>query len=221
MWRSITINCWSDESEPVLSSSCRISSQSTRSVTSRVRLRIQRICPRSPTLPKTSSPVTTTATSSLLSMWSVPTLCFCVYRPISNSLSVSCSYLCLLSPPCQNLAYEIILTLGQAFEVAYQLALQARKSGHGSSTLPESFDSKPNKPVPKPRVNIRKSVSCTAAEPPHSRRGNPSKSIQKSNSRQQTQVVLNWISISSSTYVIKNRRIYFAMDFHLHFAAQL
>ncbi|XP_035003790.1 ankyrin repeat and sterile alpha motif domain-containing protein 1B isoform X4 [Hippoglossus stenolepis] len=57
-----------------------------------------------------------------------------------------------------NLAYEIILTLGQAFEVAYQLALQARKSGHGSSTLPESFDSKPNKPVPKPRVNIRKSV---------------------------------------------------------------
>ncbi|XP_078021601.1 ankyrin repeat and sterile alpha motif domain-containing protein 1B isoform X6 [Epinephelus lanceolatus] len=57
-----------------------------------------------------------------------------------------------------NLAYEIILTLGQAFEVAYQLALQARKSGHGSSTLPESFDSKPSKPVPKPRVNIRKTV---------------------------------------------------------------
>uniref|UniRef100_A0A8C5N8N4 Ankyrin repeat and sterile alpha motif domain-containing protein 1B n=1 Tax=Gouania willdenowi TaxID=441366 RepID=A0A8C5N8N4_GOUWI len=56
-----------------------------------------------------------------------------------------------------NLAYEIILTLGQAFEVAYQLALQARKSGHGSSTLPESFDSKPGKPVPKPRINIRKS----------------------------------------------------------------
>uniref|UniRef100_A0A3B1K2W4 Ankyrin repeat and sterile alpha motif domain containing 1B n=1 Tax=Astyanax mexicanus TaxID=7994 RepID=A0A3B1K2W4_ASTMX len=58
-----------------------------------------------------------------------------------------------------NLAYEIILTLGQAFEVAYQLALQARKGGHGSSTLPESFDSKPSKPIPKPRANIRKSVS--------------------------------------------------------------
>uniref|UniRef100_A0A8C4X8Q1 Ankyrin repeat and sterile alpha motif domain containing 1B n=1 Tax=Erpetoichthys calabaricus TaxID=27687 RepID=A0A8C4X8Q1_ERPCA len=57
-----------------------------------------------------------------------------------------------------NLAYEIILTLGQAFEVAYQLALQARKSGHGSSTLPESFDNKPAKPIPKPRVSIRKSV---------------------------------------------------------------
>ncbi|XP_028306938.1 ankyrin repeat and sterile alpha motif domain-containing protein 1B isoform X2 [Gouania willdenowi] len=64
-----------------------------------------------------------------------------------------------------NLAYEIILTLGQAFEVAYQLALQARKSGHGSSTLPESFDSKPGKPVPKPRINIRKSVIM----PPSSR----------------------------------------------------
>nr|XP_057934394.1 ankyrin repeat and sterile alpha motif domain-containing protein 1B isoform X4 [Doryrhamphus excisus] len=63
-----------------------------------------------------------------------------------------------------NLAYEIILTLGQAFEVAYQLALQARKSGHGSSTLPESFDSKPNKPVPKPRVNIRKSMEQPSME---------------------------------------------------------
>ncbi|XP_062850256.1 ankyrin repeat and sterile alpha motif domain-containing protein 1B isoform X2 [Trichomycterus rosablanca] len=57
-----------------------------------------------------------------------------------------------------NLAYEIILTLGQAFEVAYQLALQARKGGHASSTLPESFDSKPSKPIPKPRSNIRKSM---------------------------------------------------------------
>uniref|UniRef100_A0A8B9C7F3 Ankyrin repeat and sterile alpha motif domain containing 1B n=1 Tax=Anser brachyrhynchus TaxID=132585 RepID=A0A8B9C7F3_9AVES len=55
-----------------------------------------------------------------------------------------------------NLAYEIILTLGQAFEVAYQLALQARKGGH-SSTLPESFENKPSKPIPKPRVSIRKS----------------------------------------------------------------
>ncbi|XP_049648354.1 ankyrin repeat and sterile alpha motif domain-containing protein 1B isoform X2 [Accipiter gentilis] len=57
-----------------------------------------------------------------------------------------------------NLAYEIILTLGQAFEVAYQLALQARKGGH-SSTLPESFENKPSKPIPKPRVSIRKSVN--------------------------------------------------------------
>nr|KAF6372874.1 ankyrin repeat and sterile alpha motif domain containing 1B [Pipistrellus kuhlii] len=63
----------------------------------------------------------------------------------------------------QNLAYEIILTLGQAFEVAYQLALQARKGGH-SSTLPESFENKPSKPIPKPRVSIRKSVQIDPSE---------------------------------------------------------
>ncbi|XP_027711614.1 ankyrin repeat and sterile alpha motif domain-containing protein 1B isoform X9 [Vombatus ursinus] len=62
-----------------------------------------------------------------------------------------------------NLAYEIILTLGQAFEVAYQLALQARKGGH-SSTLPESFENKPAKPIPKPRVSIRKSVQIDPSE---------------------------------------------------------
>lgn len=134
----------------------RTSLQSMRSGTSRVQLKIQRICRRLPTSPKTSSPVTTTATSSLLLTWSVPT----------NHLTL----ITLLDPTpvlrvliffAQNLAYEIILTLGQAFEVAYQLALQARKTGHGSSTLPESFDSKPSKPVPKPRINIRKSVSST------------------------------------------------------------
>lgn len=79
-------------------------------------------------------------------------ICVCVFMTF-------CVRVCLCVCFQQNLAYEIILTLGQAFEVAYQLALQARKSGHGSSTLPESFDIKPNKPVPKPRVNIRKSVS--------------------------------------------------------------
>lgn len=53
---------------------CRTSSRNTRSETSRVRLRIPRICQRLPTSPKISSPVTTTATSSLLSTWSVLTI---------------------------------------------------------------------------------------------------------------------------------------------------
>ncbi|KAG7260845.1 hypothetical protein CRUP_026254, partial [Coryphaenoides rupestris] len=53
---------------------------------------------------------------------------------------------------------KFIDATNKAFEVAYQLALQARKTGHGSSTLPESFDSKGGKPVPKPRVNIRKAM---------------------------------------------------------------
>lgn len=50
----------------------RTSSRNTRSGTSRVRLRIPRTCRRLPTSPKISSPVTTTATSSPLSTWSVP-----------------------------------------------------------------------------------------------------------------------------------------------------
>lgn len=93
--------------------------------------------------------------------------CSCAFKNVTlHILTPLCLYPCT-----QNLAYEIILTLGQAFEVAYQLALQARKSGHGSSTLPESFDSKPNKPVPKPRVNIRKSVSITGAQTHHGLKG--------------------------------------------------
>lgn len=71
--------------------------------------------------------------------------------------NLQCGLVSAVSFLLQNLAYEIILTLGQAFEVAYQLALQARKGGH-SSTLPESFENKPSKPIPKPRVSIRKSV---------------------------------------------------------------
>ncbi|KAM3859288.1 ankyrin repeat and sterile alpha motif domain-containing protein 1B isoform 1-T1 [Diretmus argenteus] len=82
----------------------------------------------------------------------------CTFAYITKDLKSSHHYCHVFTAFDVNLAYEIILTLGQAFEVAYQLALQARKTGHGSSTLPESFDSKPSKPVPKPRVNIRKTM---------------------------------------------------------------
>lgn len=141
-----------------------------RFVTSPVRLRIQRTCLHLPTSPKTSSPVTTTATSSLLLMWLVLSLLLVKHHTHCYITSHPLHLFAFAVSP-QNLAYEIILTLGQAFEVAYQLALQARKSGHGSSTLPESFDSKPGKPVPKPRVNIRKSVSSPATQPQHGLKG--------------------------------------------------
>lgn len=62
----------------------------------------------------------------------------------------------------QNLTYEIILTLGQAFEVAYQLALQAQKSRPLGASAAETIETKSSKPVPKPRVGTRKS----ALEPP-------------------------------------------------------
>lgn len=60
-----------------------------------------------------------------------------------------------LSP--QNLTYEIILTLGQAFEVAYQLALQAQKTKqHQNLPSSELIETKSSRPVPKPRGSVRK-----------------------------------------------------------------
>lgn len=58
----------------------------------------------------------------------------------------------------KNLTYEIILTLGQAFEVAYQLALQAQKSKPPGALTTEMIETKSSKPVPKPRASMRKSA---------------------------------------------------------------
>lgn len=69
-----------------------------------------------------------------------------------------------------NLTYEIILTLGQAFEVAYQLALQAQKSRTMAASAASMIETKSSKPVPKPRVGMRKS----ALEPPDSDQEAPS-----------------------------------------------
>lgn len=62
----------------------------------------------------------------------------------------------LLSP--KNLTYEIILTLGQAFEVAYQLALQAQRAKPLGAAAGETIETKSSKPVPKPRAGVRKSA---------------------------------------------------------------
>ncbi|XP_072327656.1 ankyrin repeat and sterile alpha motif domain-containing protein 1B isoform X11 [Scyliorhinus torazame] len=77
---------------------------------------------------------------------------------ITKDLKSSYHYCHVFSAFDVNLAYEIILTLGQAFEVAYQLALQARKGSHGPPTMQDSLESKAGKPIPKPRASIRKSV---------------------------------------------------------------
>uniref|UniRef100_A0A5F9DA32 Ankyrin repeat and sterile alpha motif domain containing 1A n=1 Tax=Oryctolagus cuniculus TaxID=9986 RepID=A0A5F9DA32_RABIT len=58
----------------------------------------------------------------------------------------------------KNLTYEVILTLGQAFEVAYQLALQAQKARPVGAPAAETIETKSTKPVPKPRVGVRKSA---------------------------------------------------------------
>uniref|UniRef100_A0AAY5EF71 Ankyrin repeat and sterile alpha motif domain containing 1A n=1 Tax=Electrophorus electricus TaxID=8005 RepID=A0AAY5EF71_ELEEL len=85
----------------------------------------------------------------------------CTFAYITKDLQTSHHYCHVFSTVDVNLTYEIILTLGQAFEVAYQLALQAQKTkqqqnlsgGAGS----EIIDTKSSRPVPKPRGNTRKS----------------------------------------------------------------
>ncbi|KAM5263100.1 ankyrin repeat and SAM domain-containing protein 1A isoform 3-T3 [Ctenodactylus gundi] len=86
----------------------------------------------------------------------------CTFAYITKDLQTSHHYCHVFSTVDVNLTYEIILTLGQAFEVAYQLALQAQKSRPMAATTSEVIETKASKPVPKPRVGMRKS----ALEPP-------------------------------------------------------
>ncbi|XP_037699695.1 ankyrin repeat and SAM domain-containing protein 1A isoform X3 [Choloepus didactylus] len=87
----------------------------------------------------------------------------CTFAYITKDLQTSHHYCHVFSTVDVNLTYEIILTLGQAFEVAYQLALQAQKSRPMGASAAEMIETKPSKPVPKPRVGTRKS----ALEPPN------------------------------------------------------
>uniref|UniRef100_UPI00358F6F42 ankyrin repeat and SAM domain-containing protein 1A-like isoform X3 n=1 Tax=Myxine glutinosa TaxID=7769 RepID=UPI00358F6F42 len=80
----------------------------------------------------------------------------CTFAYITKDLKTSYHYCHVFSAFDVSLAYEIILTLGQAFEVAYQLALQARQAK--ASGMAEGPDIKLGKPVPKPRTSIRKST---------------------------------------------------------------
>ncbi|XP_075411621.1 ankyrin repeat and SAM domain-containing protein 1A isoform X2 [Tenrec ecaudatus] len=86
----------------------------------------------------------------------------CTFAYITKDLQTSHHYCHVFSTVDVNLTYEIILTLGQAFEVAYQLALQAQKSRPVGASAAEMIETKSSKPVPKPRVGMRKS----ALEPP-------------------------------------------------------
>ncbi|XP_058288129.1 ankyrin repeat and SAM domain-containing protein 1A isoform X5 [Hylobates moloch] len=86
----------------------------------------------------------------------------CTFAYITKDLQTSHHYCHVFSTVDVNLTYEIILTLGQAFEVAYQLALQAQKSRAVGASAAEMIETKSFKPVPKPRVGMRKS----ALEPP-------------------------------------------------------
>ncbi|XP_051043106.1 ankyrin repeat and SAM domain-containing protein 1A isoform X7 [Phodopus roborovskii] len=94
----------------------------------------------------------------------------CTFAYITKDLQTNHHYCHVFSTVDVNLTYEIILTLGQAFEVAYQLALQAQKSRTMGASAAAMIETKSSKPVPKPRVGVRKS----ALEPPDSDQEAPS-----------------------------------------------
>ncbi|XP_040008636.1 ankyrin repeat and SAM domain-containing protein 1A-like isoform X8 [Xiphias gladius] len=86
----------------------------------------------------------------------------CTFAYITKDLQTNHHYCHVFSTVDVNLTYEIILTLGQAFEVAYQLALQAQRTKQHQS-LPvgpgsEVTEIKSSRPVPKPRGSVRKSA---------------------------------------------------------------
>uniref|UniRef100_A0A8C8E463 Ankyrin repeat and sterile alpha motif domain containing 1A n=1 Tax=Oryzias sinensis TaxID=183150 RepID=A0A8C8E463_9TELE len=85
----------------------------------------------------------------------------CTFAYITKDLQTSHHYCHVFSTVDLNLTYEIILTLGQAFEVAYQLALQAQRTKQhqnlSAGAASELSDPRPGRPVPRPRGSIRKS----------------------------------------------------------------
>ncbi|XP_054251778.1 ankyrin repeat and SAM domain-containing protein 1A [Indicator indicator] len=86
----------------------------------------------------------------------------CTFAYITKDLQTNHHYCHVFSTVDVNLTYEIILTLGQAFEVAYQLALQAQRAKPLGAAAGEVLEIKSSKPVPKPRAGVRKA----ALEPP-------------------------------------------------------
>ncbi|KAG8132141.1 hypothetical protein E2320_010020 [Naja naja] len=84
----------------------------------------------------------------------------CTFAYITKDLQTSHHYCHVFSTIDVNLTYEIILTLGQAFEVAYQLALQAQKSKSPAVLTAETIETKSSKPVPKPRVPLPSDNRC-------------------------------------------------------------
>ncbi|XP_061909213.1 ankyrin repeat and SAM domain-containing protein 1A-like isoform X1 [Entelurus aequoreus] len=84
----------------------------------------------------------------------------CTFAYITKDLQTSHHYCHVFSTVDVNLTYEIILTLGQAFEVAYQLALQAQRTKQHQNlpvgTPSDVIDTKSSRPVPRPRSSVRK-----------------------------------------------------------------
>ncbi|GAA6087704.1 ankyrin repeat and SAM domain-containing protein 1A-like isoform X1, partial [Tachysurus ichikawai] len=85
----------------------------------------------------------------------------CTFAYITKDLQTDHHYCHVFSTVDVNLTYEIILTLGQAFEVAYQLALQAQRTNQKQKKslavgAESEINTKSNRPVPKPRGGAQK-----------------------------------------------------------------
>lgn len=84
----------------------------------------------------------------------LPALLFVTYFSTMN----------LYFPLTQTQTYEIILTLGQAFEVAYQMAIQSRARHYmpPSSLGSEVIDTKTSRPVSQSWSSMRRSAVSTS-----------------------------------------------------------
>ncbi|EPY84253.1 ankyrin repeat and sterile alpha motif domain containing 1 isoform 1-like protein [Camelus ferus] len=98
----------------------------------------------------------------------------CTFAYITKDLQTSHHYCHVFSTVDVNLTYEIILTLGQAFEVAYQLALQAQKSRPVGASAAEMIETKSSKPLEppdmEPDAQSHASVSWVVDPKPDSKR---------------------------------------------------
>ncbi|XP_060794567.1 ankyrin repeat and SAM domain-containing protein 1A-like isoform X8 [Neoarius graeffei] len=94
----------------------------------------------------------------------------CTFAYITKDLQTDHHYCHVFSTVDVNLTYEIILTLGQAFEVAYQLALQAQRTNQkqkqsSAGGTESEINTKSSRPVPKPRGGAQKPGVESADDP--------------------------------------------------------
>ncbi|XP_053542315.1 ankyrin repeat and SAM domain-containing protein 1A isoform X3 [Ictalurus punctatus] len=95
----------------------------------------------------------------------------CTFAYITKDLQTDHHYCHVFSTVDVNLTYEIILTLGQAFEVAYQLALQAQRTNQKQKQslavgTESEINTKSSRPVPKPRGGAQKPGVVESADDP-------------------------------------------------------
>ncbi|XP_068172197.1 ankyrin repeat and SAM domain-containing protein 1A isoform X2 [Antennarius striatus] len=90
----------------------------------------------------------------------------CTFAYITKDLKSGHHFCHVFSTVEVTQTYEIILTLGQAFEVAYQMAVQARARQyvHPSSLGSELIETKASRPVSQSWSNVRRSAAAPLLE---------------------------------------------------------